>query len=139
MLVIDANVAVKLAVSEPDSHLADPLLDQALVAPDLIYPEIANILWKKFRLGEIGRATAAEAMATLLDVGIRPVPTAELLPLALDLAIGLDHPAYDLFYVALARRQGIRFVTADRRLVARVRSLRPVPDWAGLVVPLDEA
>jgi predicted nucleic acid-binding protein len=37
------------------------------------------------------------------------------------LAIQLDHPAYDCLYLALAVENGCRFVTADERLVHKIR------------------
>jgi len=37
------------------------------------------------------------------------------------LAIELDHPAYDCLYLALAVENGCRFVTADERLVKKIR------------------
>ena len=64
-VVIDANVAVKWVVTEPGSELADPLLDCALVAPDLLFAECANILWKKVRRSELTKEEAAVAAQTL--------------------------------------------------------------------------
>ena len=42
-----------------------------------------------------------------------------------------EHPVYDMVYVALAQRLGQRLVTADQRLVRRLKSL-------SFVVDLDE-
>jgi predicted nucleic acid-binding protein len=50
-LVIDARVAVKWVVPEPDSTRAEVLLDHGLVAPDLLFVECANVLWEKVRRG----------------------------------------------------------------------------------------
>jgi predicted nucleic acid-binding protein len=36
-------------------------------------------------------------------------------------AIELDHPAYDCLYLALAVENDCRFVTADERLVNKIR------------------
>jgi predicted nucleic acid-binding protein len=45
------------------------------------------------------------------------VPVADLYEDALRLAIDLDHPIYDCFYVALAMRNQAPLVTADRKLM----------------------
>jgi predicted nucleic acid-binding protein len=43
-LVIDASVAVKWVVPEPESDRAEALLDHPLVGPDLLFAECANVL-----------------------------------------------------------------------------------------------
>jgi predicted nucleic acid-binding protein len=48
--------------------------------------------------------------------------TARMVPLreaAFDLALRRDHPVYECFYVALARREGAPLLTVDRRLAQR--------------------
>jgi predicted nucleic acid-binding protein len=46
--VIDASIAIKWVIGEAGSVAALSLLDnRRLVAPDLLMPECANILWKK--------------------------------------------------------------------------------------------
>ena len=51
---------------------------------------------------------------------------------AIRLAIAHDRPVYDLMYLALAQRLGVRAITADQRLVNALAST----DLGGLVVPL---
>ena len=46
-LVVDASVAIKWVVPEAGSERAITLLDHGLVAPDLLFSECANILWRK--------------------------------------------------------------------------------------------
>ncbi|MCY4051546.1 MAG: type II toxin-antitoxin system VapC family toxin [Gammaproteobacteria bacterium] len=50
--VVDASVAVKLLVEEPDSDTARELVEsgQELHAPRLMVSEVANSLWRKARL-----------------------------------------------------------------------------------------
>jgi predicted nucleic acid-binding protein len=48
-------------------------------------------------------------------------PTASLAPRALELALNLDHPVYDCFYLALAEAETAQMVTADRHLERRLR------------------
>ena len=60
--VVDASVAVKLLVDEPDSDAARALTasGEELHAPRLMASEVANALWRKARLGQIERADAGE-------------------------------------------------------------------------------
>ncbi len=66
-IVVDASVAVKWFVLEANSEHARRLLDSdaTLVAPDLIVAEIATVMWKRQRVGDISPEQATEAVATL--------------------------------------------------------------------------
>lgn len=117
-LVVDASVAIKWYVPEVHSAVAARLLEGAdeLLAPDLIFPEFGNILWKKRRLGEIREAEAREILKALRTVPLQVYPSEPLLDAAFEIAIGLNRSVYDSLYVALAESQDCRFVTADRKL-----------------------
>jgi predicted nucleic acid-binding protein len=135
-LVIDASVAVKWVVSETDSDKAQLLLDQALVAPDLLFAECANILWKKVRRGEMTNEEAEIAAQTLEQADLTVVSARAYIARAAALAIELDHPAYDGLYLAVAEALGLRLVTADDRLVRKVR--QGGSRFQPLVLPLSE-
>lgn len=136
--VVDASVAGKWLAPEADSALAEALLDDELAAPDLLYVELANLLWKKRERGEIEESTARLAARWLLQVPIRVHDTAGLMEETLSLALRLGHPTYDCCYLALARREGVQLITADRRLYTRCR-VGDAADLAGAVVLLGAA
>jgi len=52
-LVVDSGIAVKWFIQEEDSDIAQLILDEyksenlSFLAPDLIYAEFGNIIWKK--------------------------------------------------------------------------------------------
>jgi predicted nucleic acid-binding protein len=117
--VVDASVAAKWLAPEPDSHLAEALLDDDLMAPDLLFAEVGNILWKKQQRGEMDAAATLLGARWLLQWPLQVHDSASLLADALALAQQLQHPAYDCFYLALAQRADAPLVTADRRLHAR--------------------
>ena len=120
--VVDASVAVKLLVDEPDSDAARKLAasGQELHAPRLMASEAANVLWRKARVGEIQRAEAGASMASLGDMPVRWNDDETVGADAVRLALALEHPVYDCMYLALAHRIGATVVTADRRFVAAV-------------------
>jgi predicted nucleic acid-binding protein len=122
-LVVDASVAVKWVVPEIGSDRAELLLDHTLVAPDLLFTECANVLWKKLRRGELTEEEAGIAARTLEQVDLTVVPTKGYFARALAIASELDHPAYDGIYLAVAEAFGLRLVTADNRLIGKARQL----------------
>jgi predicted nucleic acid-binding protein len=54
LIVVDASVAVKWFIHEPDRPAARRLLvpQSRLIAPDLIVAEVASAMWKRVVAGE---------------------------------------------------------------------------------------
>jgi predicted nucleic acid-binding protein len=127
-LVIDASIAIKWVVEEDGTPEALTLRQRAkLIAPELLVPECANILWKKVRRKEL-RSDEALLAARLLQVAdIELLPTRSLLEIATRFAIELDHPAYDCLYLALAMQNDCRFVTVDERFLRKLGHGRRSP------------
>ena len=124
-LVIDASIAVKLVVQETGTREALALQETfRLSAPDLLIPECANILWKKFRLGELTGEEAGIAARILAGAEIELVAMRALFGPAMQLAVELDHPAYDCIYLALAIERDVPFVTADERFLREIGQSR---------------
>ena len=122
--VVDASVAVKWLVTETFSDEAARLLDKelTLIAPELLFAEATNALWAMCRRGNITKADFAEAVGVLKAAPVTvPVAMRQLAASAARLAIDLDHPAYDCFYLALAVQEQHPVVTADRRFHDIVR------------------
>ena len=120
--VVDASVAVKLLVDEPESDAARELAATGLElhAPRLMASEVANALWRKARLGQIERADAGAALAWMTNMPLRWNDDEAVSADAVRLALALDHPVYDCVYLALAHRIGATMVTADRRFATAV-------------------
>ena len=137
--VVDASVAVKLLVDEPDSDAARELAasGRELHAPRLMASEVANALWRKARAGQIERADAGAALAWLPDMPVRWNDDETVSADALRLALALDHAVYHCVYLALAHRIGATVVTADRRFATAVAStehggtVQTLADYAG--------
>lgn len=137
-LVIDASIAVKWVVEEEGTQAAlDLRSGYRFVAPELLIPECANILWKKVQRGELLREEAIMASKLLERSNIAFVSMAGLLEQATALAIELSHPAYDCIYLAAARQRETRFVTADQRLL-RIVGERASGEFARLCVSLSD-
>ena len=122
-LVIDASVLIKFYVPEILSDWAERLLakvenkDIDLLAPDLVYPEAGNILWKKQRLKELTHSEAEEITDAILSLPLMIEASKSLLPLAVDIAIACGITVYDALYLSLAKVYETALLTADRKLV----------------------
>jgi predicted nucleic acid-binding protein len=118
MLVVDASVVVKCLTAEPDSIAARQIVASAdsLLAPELIYSETANALWKTARRHRLSMPQALHILDAVWSLPLDALPLAGLTSDALKLAIAHDHPVYDCYYLAAAIRRDCAIVTADRRL-----------------------
>jgi predicted nucleic acid-binding protein len=115
--VVDASVTVKWFVAEQHSDLALAVLrNEDLIAPDLLWPEIGNIIWKKVQRHELAEADARSILDLFLKAPITSYSSAAMITAALDVAIETGRTVYDSLYVTLAALEGCRMITADRRL-----------------------
>ncbi|MGB8818922.1 MAG: type II toxin-antitoxin system VapC family toxin [Rhizobiaceae bacterium] len=117
--VVDASVALKWFVPEADSSMADDLVraEADLIAPGIIWTELANAVWKNARLGNLDSGIWDDVAAKL--PGLMTIHSAEgpLLQSAVKLAVSHEHPVYDCVYLALAIQTGARVVTVDKRFL----------------------
>ena len=121
-LVVDASVAMKWFVAEPGSAAALNLLTSGedLIAPDVIIAELCNAAWRLWRQGEMTGEQLGIMAGRAPQMFAERRPSDALSSRASRIAIDLDHPVYDCFYLALAEQEDARMVTADRRLLARM-------------------
>lgn len=126
--VIDASVIIKAYVPEILSDKAEEVMarvadgELVLFAPDLLYPETGNILWKKHRLNELALAEVDEIVYALSSLPIKIEESRPVMPLAVDIAIHTGITVYDAMYVTVARIYETKLLTADKKLVERLAS-----------------
>lgn len=118
-MVLDASVLLKLFFEEEHSEDAERWIKRAdeLLAPDLIWVEAANVIWKRQRRGDIDEDAATTLAEGMLTLPLEIYPSAELVPDALELAMRFGRTVCDGLYLALAVRTHSVMVTADQRLV----------------------
>ena len=120
MIVLDASAALELLLNRP---LGAAVAERAfapglsLHAPHLLDLEVAQVLRRLSRSGEIEPVRAREAIDDLADLGIVRYPHGMLLP---DIwALRENATAYDAAYLVLAAALEATLVTCDAKL-ARV-------------------
>lgn len=126
-LVIDASVAVKWYVPEPNSSEAALLLagGMDLVAPDLLVAEFANVIWKKARAGELTHLEGSAVVQAFVDAPPLSFRSSRVfLPAAFQIATEYRRTVYDALYLAVAVAEDAVFVTADEKLVHALRGTR---------------
>jgi predicted nucleic acid-binding protein len=126
LFVVDASVAIKWFLPEIHSDAALRLLAEqhTLHAPDLIFSEFGNVLWKRVRKNEICKNEANAILEGLLTLHLQAQPSQLLIPLALEIACGENRTVYDSLYLAAAISLESWLVTADAKFY-RVLSKGP--------------
>lgn len=122
--VVDTSVIVKWFVQEADGDRARQLLRPSLelAAPDFAIAEVANVLWRRQRSGDIDGEQVDEALRKLPLFFQHLAPTAPLTASALGIAREIGHSVYDCLFLALA---------AGRRGRHSGNGGRPLPRQAG--------
>jgi predicted nucleic acid-binding protein len=134
--VLDASVAYKWEVPEPDSDKAIRLRDafragvHGLIAPDYFPLELAHALTKAERQGSILPGQAYPFWTTIVAAPPVLYPSFSLAPRAMAIANRMRIGFYDCVYVALAERERCELVTADQKLVNNLQTRFP------FIVPL---
>jgi len=118
VFVVDASVVVKWFVPEIHSEAARHLLgfSHQYLAPDLMFAETGNIIWKKIRRGELTVDRGCQLVQDISRIAVEAVPCRLLAEDAHKLANVIGRTVYDSMYLALAIRVNTRMITADERL-----------------------
>jgi predicted nucleic acid-binding protein len=124
--VIDASVAVKWYVAEEWSEAALGLYGPGteLLAPDLLFPEVGSVLWKKVRRDQLEEEQAFAILGAVVRSQVEIHPCGPLIEFALAIANETGASVCDCTYVSLAAVTGSPLVTADRRLFDRLGATR---------------
>lgn len=116
VIVVDASVlAVALADDGQDGDIARRRLrGERLAAPELVDLEVASVLRRQLRQGDLDDRRAAQALSDLTDLPLQRASHRPLLERCWELRGNLT--VYDAAYVALAEALETTLLTGDARL-----------------------
>ena len=130
MIVLDASVVLKWIFDDEAGARAARLKDAHVVGheivavPDLLFYEIGNVLTTKTRLSE---AAIAEVFSFLWDFSLERFDLGlEEFQGGLALSRKYKITLYDAAYIELSRSLKCTFVTADKKLYEKVKSIKTV-------------
>lgn len=126
-LALDASVVYKWFIKEADRDKALNIRSNiargigSYVIPDLLIYEVSNALRYNTNYSN---EDIKIAIRTIYDMEIEIVaPVPEIHDIAVEIARLKDITIYDAYYIALAQEIGYNFVTADKRLMDKVKDL----------------
>jgi predicted nucleic acid-binding protein len=116
-LVLDASAAIGIATGRATANplrLALPEADEVL-APGLFVAEVTNTIWKYHEFSDLTLGAGDSLLEDAIGLVDTLVSCRELYRAASALSRAAHRPGYDMFYLALARREGAQLLTLDKR------------------------
>jgi predicted nucleic acid-binding protein len=134
-IVLDTSVAIKWFFKEPYEKEALLLRDAFreglcfLFAPDLIYPEFANTVWKRINFYNLSPEEGVQIVRTFQRVPLEIVASKDFLEEAFSIAVQYKCTVYDALFLALSNKRSCQIITADRRFYEAVSVTFPNMIW----------
>lgn len=116
MIVLDASAATAIVQGGVEGRGLEALVleGERAIAPDLFHCEMANVAWKYVTAGMMAAEEARFLMDGALSLIDEFYPEGPLAREACVESLRRNHPAYDMFYMVLARRTGATLFTLDK-------------------------
>lgn len=127
-LILDSSVIAKWFFVENDSDNALIIKENftknkiSISVPLLLYYEINNLLKTAVKKYRIDEQDAIEVYKAFLQLNFVTYSSEFLLQKTLEIAIKYDISSYDATYIALSEYLQIQFLTADQKLLNKVKS-----------------
>ncbi len=117
-VVLDASAMVEVVLERPHAERFRHAIQEAevVLAPEVMVAEVTNAIWKYHRFEGLESATCFRALEAAIALPTAFVLNRELASDALSLSMQAKTPAYDMFYLALARREKALLLTMDAGL-----------------------
>ena len=138
VVVIDASIAVKWLVYEPDSDKARKLGRQwrsesvRVAAPHVLLSELSNALHQRVRADRLTTARAARLLRRFVMDGLELHHSTQIYQRSIELASQLGQGAiYDSLYLSLAESLDCELWTADTRFYRAANQHSDNTRWLG--------
>jgi predicted nucleic acid-binding protein len=132
-LVIDANAGIASLLPEANSAKALQLRADfrsgihELLAPDLYFIEVSNVLTHKAKVGVISKADLPFYYQELIRHQLIIIPLTSVLHRAYQIASTLPVSAYDAIYLALSEQEQCPLIFDDAKLMKAAQGFSVIP------------
>ena len=118
MVILDTCAALEIAQNTEEGIALGKLIydGEEVIVPSHFYAEFMNALYKYVRGGMFSLETAMRYYKFIASMITNSVDTRNMVDEILSEAVRLKHPAYDMAYFVLARRNYATLLTVDKRL-----------------------
>ena len=120
MVVLDVCAALQMAAGTKEGLALQALMleGEEVIVPAHFNIELINALYKMARENMITEQVAKNYYSAINDIIARHIGIDGFETEVMGQACALKHPAYDIFYFVLARRNDATLLTVDKKLQA---------------------
>lgn len=122
-MIVDATMALRWVLSDPGSEGAAALIGRNdLIAPDLLFVEVAGALWEAARRGRIDAPDVIQSLKIIPGLFVQVEAVMSHMPRATEIAFRMNYPVYACVYLALAEAHNDVVVTADLPFIEQAKA-----------------
>ena len=124
--VLDVSAAIQIILKKDRYDFFKDYYEKSswIIAPDLYISEITNTLWKYKKASVFTHEECQVFVQDGVDLIDDFIESKELWKEVLGESIKNDHPAYDLFYAVLARRNDGILLSNDKDLIKVCKKIK---------------
>ena len=118
IVVLDASAGIEIVLEQALSKQFQEEIEKSekVLTSDLYKIEVANVIWKYVRSGVLEKENANMTLRMAVGLVDVFVDTSQNNEESLNESIRLNHSTYDMLYFTLARRNGGKLLTKDKKL-----------------------
>ncbi len=118
IVVLDASAALEIALNRNDGNKFRECLvhSDVILAPDIYPSEITNTFWKYHVFSSLSQEECEKGINYCIELVDDFVDTKNLCCEVLSESIKKKHPAYDFYYLVLARRSNASILSKDKKM-----------------------
>jgi predicted nucleic acid-binding protein len=126
IVVLDASAALEIALNREDSKRFRMILAESdvVIAPNTFPLEITNAIWKYRVFSSVDQDKCEIAINYCLDLVDDYIETKDICREVFSESVNHKHPAYDLFYLILARRNSASILSKDKKMIKIAKEMR---------------
>jgi len=116
VIVIDASALTKFIMKEDGYEEVAEYLKAGTLSADHIAKEVTNAIWKRFRQGAISLKEAEimlKALKEILGKAVKLEDELTYIDETVKIAFNQNITIYDSLYIAIAKKKGLKLLTAD--------------------------
>ncbi len=119
-LVLDASAGIEIVLEQAMASEFSREIEHSdgVISSELYRAEVANVIWKYVKAGLLEKSQAKQTLALAESLVDHFVPISENNEESLIESIRIGHSTYDILYFTLARRNGAKILSMDKKLKA---------------------
>ena len=124
-IVLAASAALEIALNRESGELFRGELKKSdlVISPDIFPSEITNAFWKYASFSNLDIEKCKEGINYCINLVDDYIQTRAICTEVFTESVILEHSAYDIFYLIVARRNGALLLTKDKKLKKKAKEL----------------